>query len=322
MFKNTYKEYTVWELYNSFRDMFYAYPKNFTAVYDVEDVSKKLISLDMLPIEMNNTHQVTLFPTANDYQNNINGTVLTEYTDFLLDYDNWLLNIIRPLALWNVVKFIWQYNIINIRQFINLLNKSLRTLNRYFPITWVETYSFSWELEYIDLTSIPFETITDVYQNLADVKWINFIRRDKYLIITERSWNEQGNSYNDPTDYWIDYRSKSTNSVESPLYIEGVYTPQQIQWTDDWDKVKWMTFKYPSVWYDWLLVSMWIDMYRIRLRYSAEINMYTLRLNEQWITMNMQNLSFELSQITRDMSIAKSRYRASTYPQDMNKTST
>jgi len=307
IYKNTYKDYTVWDIYNAFRDMYHAYPKTFTDIYAVEDINMKQISLAFMPIEVISKPIVTVYPTDTDYQNKTNGVLLVEGTDYHIDYDMWLLFLTgnHTFVVWNVIVVVWQYNILNLRQFINHLNKWLRVLNKYFPIKTFYEYtagpSGETTISKIDSTLLPFIDVESMYKNIEDKYSISFERRWQYLLITE--WS---NSTNIPNTYYGDMVPDVKWEVDLPIFIEGNLSPEQISWMTNREATKNSSFKFAELGYDALLCFIWLEMYKTRMRYSAEVNLFTLRLNERGMFWLMMDLSKELMVLTGDSKIGRS----------------
>ena len=317
IYKNTYKEYSVWDIYNDFRDMYHAYPKTFTDVYAVEDIHMKQISLSFMPLEVITKPIVTVYPDDANYQAKTNWVSLVEWTHYHIDYDMGLLFLTwaYTLVVWNVFVVVWQYNILNLRQFVNHLNKGLRVLNKYFPVKIFHKYSTTASGETIvskiDTTELPFVDVEDMYKNIGDKYPIKFERRWQYLLITENEVDQTiPNTY-----YWVTSNEVTQPEIELPVFIEGNLSPQQISWMTDWNITKNSSFKFAELWYDALLCFIGLEMYKTRMRYSAEINLFTLRLNERGMFWLMQDLSKELMILTWDSKIGRS-YANSSRPEN------
>ena len=318
IYKNTYKEYSVWWIYNDFRDMYHAYPKTFTDIYAVEDIHMKQISLSFMPLEVIAKPIVTVYPTDADYQVKTNWVLLVEWDDYYIDYDMWLLFLTwaYTLVIGNVFVVVWQYNVLNLRQFINHLNKGLRVLNKYFPVKIFHEYSVTatgeTTVSKIDTTELPFVDVEDMYKDIGDKYPISFERRWQYLLITEQ-WDVPTNIPN--TYYWNVSPTLSKSEVELPVFIEGNLSPQQINWMTNREATKNTSFKFAELGYDALLCFIGLEMYKTRMRYSAEINLFTLRLNERGMFWLMMDLSKELMVLTWDSKIGRS-YANSSRPEN------
>ncbi len=316
IYRNTFKEYTVWDVYNDFRDMYHAYPKVFNDLYEVESTKIKQISLEFLPIEVIAKPIVKLYPDRANYEAGTNAVILTEWVDYHLDYDMGILMLTwtHPLVVGNLIETIGQYNIINFRQFINHLNKALRIMNRQYPINDFFEYKQDQDgnttISKLDLTdpAIPFISTNDVYSKIDDEVWIPFIRRGKYLIFTSGNWSIW------TIDDYYDSTPEISVDIDLPVFLQWNLSPQRIEWATDWNVTKSKSFKFAEEWYDALLVFIWLEMYKTRLRYSAEINLFTLRLNEKGIISLIYSLSDELKNYGYTTNISHWSYASSSTP--------
>lgn len=309
IYKDTYKSYSVWELYNAFRDSYQAYPKVFVDVFEVDDINVRQLSLNYYPVEMLSKPTVVIYPDRVSFDNKVWGVTLVEQTDFFIDYDLWMLTIMSTLVVGNIIEALWQYNIVNFRQFVNHLNKWLRVLNKYFPIKDIVEYTSDQPITKIDLSdpSLWLIDVNTVYNNIEDEYEVKFIRRGRYLIFH--------NNYLWPNTILNDYTVwevvDDNKGLPSPLYLLGNKKPHKIEWLTNTDEIMQQEFTFAELWFDALLVYLWIQMYNSRLRYSTEFNVYALKINEKWISMLLMWLAQELWQLVNDSSISKWLYHRS-----------
>jgi len=319
IYKDTYKDYYVWELYNMFRDQFYTYPKQFVDVLEVTDANARVLNLNFYPVEYLSRPVITLFANRTAYESNT-WTLLVEQTDYFIDYEMWIVSMVRNISTGNYITVSWQYSMINLRQFVSHLNKWLRYLDKYFPIKSIEEYTKSWTelITQIDLTETPFIDVNWIYQNLDDTRPIKIMRRGKYIIFPPEAITLNMSNWNTLNDYVNRYQTETwgVQWVSLPCYIEGNVKPTQVDWVENIDVMINAKFKFAELGIDALLVYIGIECYKSLMRYSANIPLFTLRLNEKWYMWLIMELKQELATMVWDSSISKWLYHWSSTPVD------
>jgi len=308
IYYDTYKNYTVGQIYEKFCIETYNHAQEFNDVIIISDAETKVFILNFKPIEQTFTPKVNKYASEADYNSGTIASTLVYWTDYYIDFALWILtftNDYTPVE-WEYYEVIAKRWKINLRQFVEFLNKWLRVLNKYFPIKWIEEYTsaMAWwaeEIEYLDVTNLPFLDINSVYDSITSPRPISMIRRWKYLVFNPITVTYQ-------TDYWYDAEEKAYQKL--PIYIEWNYAPSHIQWSDNIDEVLNQEFRFAEVWYDALTIYCMVEMYTNRLHYNETIVVSTIKINTMWISNLIRQLNTQLASIVWDSSIAKWFYYA------------
>lgn len=311
IFSNSYQTYTVEYLYNKYNETIYNHNKIFSDVFLIENTKEKIYKLSYVPISYEWWIIVNKYLTESDKNSWTINSILEEWIDFNIDYEQWIFYFTNSyvITLWEVFEIVWNHQKINLKQFCLILDNTLRYLNNYFPIKDIVEYKTedNWWVDTItqlDLTRIDLLDVNDIYQNLDDMRWLSFNRRWKYIIFRKPTIRTNVDTY------WFEIEENF--SIDLPIYIEWNKKASEVTFNkSDIDLTLNQNIHFTEKWLNALILKLWIEWYWIRLHYSEEQNVYTLKLNTKDIDNLIRNMLWQLAAELRDNTISKWYYPAS-----------
>ena len=304
IYQNWYSNYTLRELYRLYQDKTYNYPKKFDDVIVVWPDKAKTYQCNFAPIEYLIRPQITRYNNESDFNTKSSWTVMIEWTDYTIDYELWIVYFIGSLTVWWYIEIIWEWNKINIRQFVSYLNSWLRVLHKYYPYKFFYTYSPDWdgkEVSIIDTTWLPFVDVNAIYTEISAIKPLNMWRRAQYLILEEKK-----------VEYKTDFGYNTLESVKpkTPLYIEWNAKPDYVQWLEDDEELFSKTVRLSEHAIEALLLYIGICCYQWMLHLNQEIRSSSVKMNDQSLYALIRELKSDLAARVWDSALSKWFYPA------------
>ena len=193
IYQNVLKNYALHQIYTDFEQQAYNYPKQVVDYFTITDIAVKYRQLNFFPVEYLIRPVINVYTDEAAFQA---GTApiatLTENTNYVVDYALGMMNFTSTYTptLGNYLEVIYQYSKINLKQFMGILNKGLRYLNKYFPNKEIIEYTATMagllptdpqEVDKVDLTSLPFKDVNTCWADLTSKQNIPFTRKGKYI---------------------------------------------------------------------------------------------------------------------------------------------
>lgn len=223
IYQNVLRNYALHQIYTDFEQQAYNYPKQVVDYFTIADTAIKYWQLNFFPVEY------LIRPVINVYEDethflagNAPIATLTENTDYVIDYVLGMMNFTSTYTpvTDNYLEVIYQYAKINLKQFMTILNKALRFLNKYFPNKDIIEYTATMagllptdpqEVDKVDLTALPFKDVNTCRESLTSKQNIPFARKGKYIAFNARMKEFR-------TDFGYQVKESVNQSV--PFYIE------------------------------------------------------------------------------------------------------